>query len=69
MKADNPEDLKLLGKLIEENMVTTEAKYHSKCFLNLLSCHCSHISNTTLESNNNQENFIEGMYKPYIFQT
>ena len=63
------EDLKLLGKLSDGDMVATEAKYHSKCFLNLFNRHRKHIRNSTVESNNNQDNFIEGMNKPYIFQT
>ena len=62
--AEDLEDLKLLGKLSEGDMVTTEAKYHSKCFLNLFNRHRKHIRNTTVESNNNQDNFIEGMNKP-----
>ena len=69
--AEDLEDLKLLGKLSEVDMVTTEAKYHSKCFffLNLFNRHRKHIRNTTVESNDNQDNFIEGMNRPYIFQT
>ena len=59
----------MLGKLSEGDMVTTEAKYHSKCFLNLFNRHDKHIHNTTVESNDNQDDFIEGMNKPYIFQT
>ena len=30
-------DLKLLGKLSERDVIATEAKYHSTCFLDLLS--------------------------------
>ena len=67
--AENLEYLKLLERLSEGDMVTTEAKYHSKCFLNLFNHHCKHICNTTVDPNNNQDNFIEGMNKPYIFQT
>ena len=67
--AEDLEDLKLLGKFREEDMVTTEAKYYSKCFLNLFNHHSKHICNTTVESNDNQDNFIEGINKPYIFQT
>ena len=67
--AEDLEDLKLLGKFSEGDMVATEAKYHNKCFLNLFNCHRKHICNTTVDSNNNQDNFIEGMNKPYIFQT
>ena len=67
--AEDLQDLKLLGKLIEGDMVATEAKYYSKCFLNLFNRHRKHIRNTTVESNDNQDNFIEGMNKFYIFQT
>ena len=63
------EDFKLLGKLSEGDMVTTEAKYHSKCFLNFFNRHRKHIRNTTVESNDNQDNFIESMNKHYIFRT
>ena len=71
MKAlvEDLQDLKMLGKLIEEDLVASEAKYHSKCFLNLFNRHCKHICNTTMESNDNQDNFIESMSNPYIFQT
>ena len=57
------EDLKLLGKLSEGDIVATEAKCHSKSFLNLFNCYHKHIHNTTVESNDNQDNFIEGMNK------
>ena len=67
--AEDLEDFKLLGKLSEGDMVTTEAKYHSKCFLNFFNRHRNHIRNTTVESNDNQDNFIESMNKHYIFQT
>ena len=67
--AEDLQDLKLLGKLIEGDMVATEAKCYSKCFLNLFNRHRKHIRNTTVESNDNQDNFIEGMNKFYIFQT
>ena len=67
--AEDLEDLKLLGKLREGDMVAKEAKYHSKCFLNLFNRHRKQIRNTTVESNDNQDNSIEGMNKPYIFQT
>ena len=67
--AEDREDLKLLGKLSEGDIVAKEAKYHSKCFLNLFNRHGKHIRNTTVESNDNQDNVIEGMNKPYIFQT
>ena len=40
--AEDLEDLKLLGKLSEGDMVATEAKYHSKCFLNLFNRHRKH---------------------------
>ena len=63
------EDLKLLGKLSEGDMAATEEKYHSKWFLNLFNRHRKHIRNSTVESNDNQDIFIEGMNKPYIFQT
>ena len=67
--AEDLENLKLLGKLSEGDMVSTEAKYHSKCFLNLFNRHRKHIRNTIVESKDNQDNFIEGMNKPYIFKT
>ena len=67
--AEKLEDLKLLGKLSEGDMVATEEKYHSKWFLNLFNRHRKHIRNSTVESNDNQNIFIEGMNKPYIFQT
>ena len=67
--AEDLDDLKLLGKLSEGDMVTTEAKYHHKCFLKLFNRHRKHIRDTTVESNDNQDNFIEGINKPYIFQT
>ena len=41
--AEDLEDFKLLGKLSEGDMVTTEAKYHNKCFLNLFNRHRKHI--------------------------
>ena len=67
--AEKLEDLKLLGKLSEGDMAATEEKYHSKWFLNLFNRHRKHIRNSTVESNDNQNIFIEGMNKPYIFQT
>ena len=67
--AEKLEDLKLLGKLSEGDMVATEEKHHSKWFLNLFNRHRKHIRNSTVESNDNQNIFIEGMNKPYIFQT
>ena len=67
--AKDLEDLNLLGKLSEGDMVTIEAKQHSKCFLNLFNRHRKHIRKTNVESNDNQEKFIEGMNQPYIFQT
>ena len=62
-------DLKLLGRLSKEDLVAREAKYHSKCFLNLFNGHRKHIRNTTMESNDSQDNFIEGMNNPYLFRT
>ena len=67
--AEDLENLNLLGKLSEGDMVTIEAKQHSKCFLNLFNRHRKHIRKTNVESNDNQEKFIEGMNQPYIFQT
>ena len=67
--AEDLEDFKLLGKLSEGDMVAAEARYHSKCFLNLFNRHRKHIRNTTVESNDNQDNFIESMNKRYSFQT
>ena len=40
--AEDLEDLKLLGKLREGDIVAKEAKYHSKCFLNLFNRHRKH---------------------------
>ena len=62
-------DLKLLGRLSKEDLVAREANNHSKCFLNLFNGHRKHVRNTTMESNDSQDNLIEGVNNPYLFQT
>ena len=52
-------DVKLLAKLSEGDMIATEAKYHSKCFLNLFNRHRNHTQKT--EQPNKEYHFIEGM--------
>ena len=52
-------DVRLLAKLSEGDMIATEAKYHSKCFLNLFNRHRNHIRKT--EQPNKEYDFIEGM--------
>ena len=53
-------DLKLLGKLSEGDMIATEAKYHKKCILNLFNRYRKHTRNTTINSNS-EFDFIEGI--------
>ncbi len=52
-------DTRLLAKLIEGDMIATEAKYHSKCFLNLFNRHRNLMRQT--EQPNKEYDFIEGM--------
>ena len=54
-------DLKLLGKLSEGDMIATEAKYHSRCFLDLFNRHRKHNRNISMDSKSEQFKFLEGI--------
>ena len=50
---------KLLAKLSEGDMVATEAKYHSKCLLELYN---QYSDVNRVQSNNEETNLIEGIF-------
>lgn len=59
--AETVGDLKILGKLSEGDMIATEAKYHSRCYLDLFNRHRKHNRNTLVDSNGGEFEFLEGI--------
>ena len=56
--AETFSDLKL-GKLSEGDMIATEAKYHSRCFLHLFNRHRKHTRNIFVDPKSEQYAFLE----------
>ena len=59
--AETVGDLKILGKLSEGDMIATEAKYHSRCYLDLFNRHRKHNRDTLVDSNGGEFEFLEGI--------